>query len=229
MINQERRFSLGIVVDLHPWIVSIACSKHLRDGRGAANEARGTIVYHGKVGRLHKTWKRFPVTILSAIDRCAGLRGYGEDTARATCSPPPQNPSFSTRSFPLAWKERSDDPGHARHSFNPRFRARQCELEHETKAYFEIVGGKRVPFYLISRESIIRALIAKLSHSEDNFCITCCTKQQRDRFKDLNCGYYFRVKLYRFENGKNIFKIDRFWKLSLYAFVKRNEIKYMKN
>lgn len=84
MINQERRFSLGIVVDLHPWIVSIACSKHFRDGRGAANEARGTIVYHGKVGRLHKTWKRFPVTILSAIDRCAGLRGYGEDTARAT-------------------------------------------------------------------------------------------------------------------------------------------------
>lgn len=125
----------------------------------------------------------------------AGIRRrYG------TRDPPLQNPSFSTRSFPLAWKERSDDPGHARHSFNPRFRARQCELEHETKAYFEILGGKRVPFYLISRESIIRALIAKLSHSEDNFCITCCTKQQRDRFKGLNCGYYFRSR----ENSKNI-------------------------
>lgn len=101
--------------DLHPWIVSIACSKHFR---GAWRRGR-TIVYHGKVGRLHKTWKRFPVTILSvagrSIDR--GLRGYGEDTARATCL---RNPSFSTRSFRGVEREKQRDITRVNWNTKPR-------------------------------------------------------------------------------------------------------------
>lgn len=181
--------------DLHPWIVSIACSKHFR---GAWRRGR-TIVYHGKVGRLHKTWKRFPVTILSvagrSIDR--GLRGYGEDTARAT-------ESFL---FHAQFSRRGKREA-AR--YNPR------ELEHETKAfaYFEILARKRALFYLISRESIIRVLIAKLSpKQEDNFCIIVARTTARS-FEGLNCEYRcsrrIRRKMHRFESSKR-FKINRFW------------------
>lgn len=69
--------------------------------------------------------------------------------------------------------------------YNPR------ELEHETKAfaYFEILARKRALFYLISRESIIRVLIAKLSpKQEDNFCIIVARTTARS-FEGLNCEY----------------------------------------